>query len=68
LKPERREQLEPATRLSAGIILNTRLHVGHLAFDAAEIDLQDLFAPHGPVADVKRLQARVRGKSRGSLT
>ncbi|HNQ88932.1 MAG TPA: hypothetical protein PKM73_09990 [Verrucomicrobiota bacterium] len=48
--------------------MNTRLHVGHLAFDAAEIDLQDLFAPHGPVADVKRLQARVRGKSRGSLT
>ncbi len=45
--------------------MNTKLYVGNLTFDATENDLQDLFAPHGPVAEVNLMQDRATGKARG---
>ncbi len=45
--------------------MSTKLYVGNLAFDATENDLQDLFAPHGPVTEVNLVQDRVTGKARG---
>ncbi|HOX04486.1 MAG TPA: RNA-binding protein [Candidatus Paceibacterota bacterium] len=45
--------------------MNTKLYVGNLAFDTIENDLQDLFAQHGPVAEVNLMQDRATGKSRG---
>ncbi len=45
--------------------MNTKLYVGNLTFDATENDLQDLFAPHGPVTEVNLMQDRVTGKARG---
>lgn len=47
------------------IIMNTKLYVGNLAFDAIENDLQDLFAQHGAVVEVNLMQDRVTGKARG---
>lgn len=45
--------------------MNTKLYVGNLSFDATENDLQDLFSPHGPVAEVNLVQDRETGKARG---
>ncbi len=47
------------------VIMNTKLYVGNLPFDIIENDLHDLFAPHGPVAEVNLMQDRMTGKSRG---
>jgi RNA recognition motif-containing protein len=45
--------------------MNTRLYVGNLSFDTTENDLQDLFAAHGPVAEVNLITDRASGRSRG---
>ncbi len=45
--------------------MSTKLYVGNLTFDATENELQDLFAPHGPVTEVNLMQDRVTGKARG---
>jgi cold-inducible RNA-binding protein len=45
--------------------MNTRLYVGNLSFDTTENDLQDMFAPFGPVSDVNLITDRMSGRSRG---
>lgn len=45
--------------------MSTKLYVGNLTFDVTENDLQDLFAPHGPVTEVNLVQDRFTGKARG---
>jgi RNA recognition motif-containing protein len=45
--------------------MNTKLYVGNLPFDTTENDLQDLFAAHGPVAEVNLITDRMSGRSRG---
>lgn len=45
--------------------MNTKLYVGNLSFDTTENDLQDLFAAHGPVAEVNLITDRMSGRSRG---
>ena len=57
--------LETAIRLRTKVIMNTKLYVGNLSFDALENDLQDLFSQHGPVTEVNLMQDRVTGKARG---
>jgi cold-inducible RNA-binding protein len=57
--------LEAAKRVSTKVIMNTKLYVGNLTFDALENELQDLFAQHGPVTEVNLMQDRVTGKARG---
>ena len=57
--------LKRAIRLGTEIIMNTKLYVGNLSFDALENDLQDLFAQHGPVTEVNLMQDRTTGKARG---
>ena len=54
-----------AIRLGKQVNMNTKLFVGNLSFDTIENDLQDLFAPHGPVTEVNLMQDRVTGKARG---
>ncbi len=44
---------------------NTKLYVGNLAFEALEIELQDLFAEAGTVTDATLMQDRSTGQSRG---
>ena len=46
-------------------IMNTKLYVGNLASTATERDLQDLFSPHGNVAEVNLPVERESGRSRG---
>ena len=57
--------LKRAIRLGTKVIMNTKLYVGNLSFDAIENDLQDLFSPYGPVTEVNLMQDRVTGKARG---
>jgi cold-inducible RNA-binding protein len=57
--------LKTANRLSTSIIMNTKLYVGNLTFDATENELKELFAQHGPVTEVNLVQDRVTGKARG---
>jgi cold-inducible RNA-binding protein len=57
--------LKASIRLGTNVIMNTKLYVGNLSFDAVENDLQDLFAPHGPVTEVNLMQDRETGKARG---
>jgi cold-inducible RNA-binding protein len=45
--------------------METRLYVGNLSFDVTENDLQDTFAQHGTVTDVKLVMDRATGRSRG---
>src|SRR5438093_12487258 len=45
--------------------MNTKLFVGHLSFETTEIDLQDLFAAHGPVTSVDLIMDKFSGKPRG---
>ena len=45
--------------------MSTKLYVGNLAFTTSEKDLQDLFAPHGPVAEVNIPTDRESGRPRG---
>src|SRR5882672_895116 len=46
-------------------IMNSKLYVGNLSFDATENDLHDLFAPHGTVTEANLMQDRMTGKPRG---
>lgn len=57
--------LKSAICLSTNVLMNTKLYVGNLSFDALENDLQDLFSQHGPVTEVNLMQDRVTGKPRG---
>lgn len=57
--------LKCTIRLVGLIIMNTKLYVGNLSYEALENDIQDLFAQHGPVAEVNLMQDRVTGKPRG---
>ena len=45
--------------------MGNRLFVGNLAFQTTEVDLQDLFAAHGTVLEVKVVTDRDTGRSRG---
>jgi|SRR5579872_519894 len=45
--------------------MNTKLYVGNLSYDTTENDLQDLFAPCGPVAGVDLIMDRATNRSRG---
>jgi cold-inducible RNA-binding protein len=45
--------------------MNTKLYVGNLAFEALEIEIQDLFAQVGTVTDAVLMQDRATGQSRG---
>jgi len=45
--------------------MSTKLYVGNLSYNVTENSLQDLFAKHGPVAEVNLLQDRMTGKPRG---
>ncbi len=45
--------------------MNSKLFVGNVSFDATEIELQDLFATAGPVADVNIVTDRSTGRPRG---
>src|SRR6516162_4797648 len=45
--------------------MSVKLYVGNLSFATTELDLQDLFAQSGNVLDVKIIQDKFTGKSRG---
>jgi cold-inducible RNA-binding protein len=45
--------------------MNNKLYVGNLAYTTSEAELQDLFAPHGPVVEVKIPTDRETGRPRG---
>jgi RNA recognition motif-containing protein len=45
--------------------MSVKLYVGNLSFATTELDLQDLFAQAGTVLDVKIIQDKFTGKSRG---
>ncbi len=45
--------------------MSTKLYVGNLTYDVGENELQELFSPHGPITEVKLMQDRDTGKSRG---
>src|SRR5215216_6090134 len=44
---------------------SNKLHVGNLAFETAEIQLEDLFAEAGTVVEASLVQDRSTGQSRG---
>jgi cold-inducible RNA-binding protein len=44
---------------------NSKLYVGNLAYTTSETDLQDMFAVHGPVIEVKMPFDRESGRPRG---
>jgi len=45
--------------------MSAKLYVGNLSFATTELDLQDLFGQVGTVVDVKIIQDKFTGKSRG---
>lgn len=45
--------------------MNTKLYVGNLTATTTERDLQDLFSPHGNVAQVNLQVEHPSGRSRG---
>jgi len=45
--------------------MGNRLYVGNLAFQTTEQELQDVFAAHGGVTEVKVISDRETGRSRG---
>jgi cold-inducible RNA-binding protein len=45
--------------------MSVKLYVGNLSFATTELDLQDLFGQVGTVVDVKIIQDKFTGKSRG---
>ncbi len=45
--------------------MGKRLYVGNLSFTATELDVRDLFAPFGSVADSKLITDRDTGRPRG---
>jgi len=44
---------------------NNRLHVGNLAYETGEVQLEDLFAGAGKVVEASLMQDRETGQSRG---
>src|SRR5438128_481761 len=44
---------------------NSKLYVGNLTYTTSESDLQDMFAAHGPVIEVKMPMDRETGRPRG---
>jgi RNA recognition motif-containing protein len=65
LKPDGRER-SGKNSLSRQIIMNnSKLYVGNLAYTTSETDLQDLFAAHGTVIEVKMPFDRESGRPRG---
>jgi RNA recognition motif-containing protein len=45
--------------------MSTKLYVGNLSYNVTENELQDLFAQHGPVAEVNLMMDRDTGRPRG---
>jgi len=45
--------------------MNNKLHVGNLAFETSEIELEDLFNEVAPTTEVSLMQDRASGQSRG---
>lgn len=45
--------------------MSTKLFVGNLSFNTTENDLQELFAPYGPVQSVDMIMDRMTGRPRG---
>jgi len=45
--------------------MNNKLHVGNLAFETSEIELEDLFNQVAPTTEVSLMQDRTTGQSRG---
>ncbi|HOW65805.1 MAG TPA: RNA-binding protein [Candidatus Paceibacterota bacterium] len=45
--------------------MSTKLFVGNLSYSVTENELQDLFAQHGPVADVNLMLDKFTGRPRG---
>ena len=45
--------------------MSTKLFVGNLSYNTTEIQLQDLFAPHGTVVDVDLIMDKFSGRPRG---
>ena len=45
--------------------MSTKLYVGNLSYSVTENDLQDLFAQHGPVAEVNLMLDKFSGRPRG---
>src|SRR6266478_2717427 len=65
LKPDGRER-SGKNSLSRQIIMNnSKLYVGNLAYTTSENDLQDMFAAHGTVIEVKMPFDRESGRPRG---
>jgi cold-inducible RNA-binding protein len=65
LRPDGRER-SGKNSLSRQIIMNnSKLYVGNLAYTTSETDLQDLFAAHGTVIEVKMPFDRESGRPRG---
>ena len=47
------------------MLMNSKLFVGNLSFNTTEIELQDLFATCGSVAEVNLITDRMSGRSKG---
>jgi len=45
--------------------MNSKIFVGNLSAEMTENDLQDMFAPFGPVNEVNLMMDRATGRSRG---
>src|SRR5258707_9584599 len=56
---------ERAVSRNSKVIMNTKLFVGNLSFNATENQLQDLFAAHGNVIEVDVIMDKFSGRPRG---
>jgi cold-inducible RNA-binding protein len=65
LKPDCRERSGNNSLSSQIIMNNSKLYVGNLAYTTSENDLQDMFAAHGTVIEVKMPFDRESGRPRG---
>jgi cold-inducible RNA-binding protein len=65
LKPDGRERSGKSSLSRQIIMSNSKLYVGNLAYTTSENDLQDMFAAHGPVIEVKMPFDRESGRPRG---
>jgi RNA recognition motif-containing protein len=46
-------------------MINTKMYVGNLSFDATELDIRELFSQHGEVTEVAVIMDRDSGRPRG---
>jgi cold-inducible RNA-binding protein len=46
-------------------MINTKMYVGNLSFDASELDIRELFSQHGEVTEVAVIMDRDSGRPRG---